>query len=183
MNSSNKQEKNDDNNKMIKNISAYNNYHYFTNQTSKKDENNSSLNNTNRTQINKICISAKEKIENNIQNLKSNTIENELLTSKIRFKSNNIIENNTSSNKLSFNTINKIEKEKEVKNEERKNNIQKTFIFDKAIFTSEFNSGNMYNCVKITDYLYEVEIASDCQDKLISHPISIYKVWFYWKCV
>ena len=184
LNSSNKQEKNDDNNKMIKNISAYNNYHYFTNQTSKKDENNSSLNNTNRTQINKICISAKEKIENNIQNLKSNTIENELLTSKIRFKSNNIIENNTSSNKLSFNTINKIEKEKEVKNEERKNNIQKTFIFDKAIFTSEFNSGNMYNCVKITDYLYEVEIASDCQDKLISHPISIYKVWFYFgvKC-
>ena len=70
-----------------------------------------------RTQINKICISAKEKIENNIQNLKSNTIENELLTSKIRFKSNNIIENNTSSNKLSFNTINKIEKEKEAKNE------------------------------------------------------------------
>ena len=62
---------------------------------------------------------------------------------------------------------------------EESNIGQKTFIFDDIIFTSEFNSGNMKECTKISDKDFSILLALDCEGKTLSKNISNYKVWFY----
>ena len=56
---------------------------------------------------------------------------------------------------------------------------QKTFKFDDITFTSDFNSGNMKDCRKIKEDEYSLLISFDCEGKILSNPISNYKIWFY----
>ena len=56
---------------------------------------------------------------------------------------------------------------------------QKTFIFDDITFTSEFNSGNMKDCKKLSENEYSLLISLDCEGKILSNTISNYRIWFY----
>ena len=53
---------------------------------------------------------------------------------------------------------------------------QKTFIFDDITFTSEFNSGNMKDCKKLSENEYSLLISLDCEGKILSNTISNYRI-------
>ena len=63
--------------------------------------------------------------------------------------------------------------------DEKENISQKTFTFKDIRFTSEFNSGNMKQCIQINEEEYIISIASDCEGKYLLNKISIFKIWFY----
>ena len=97
--------------------------------------------------------------------------------------------NSTTMNKSIFlPTINKVPQQQTIESPEHdiiyKNQNQKTFNFHNAIFTSEFNSGNMINCEKLCEDTFRIQIAYDCEGLDLDRKIAIYRVWFYFgvKC-
>ena len=130
--------------------------------------NNPSNNNT----INQINKNIQTQINNSSNNTTINKINNNK-QNKITNPSNNTTINQT--NKNTKNPINNIP-------QDQKNNLtnknQTTFKYDTVTLTSEYNSGNMFNCKKISEDTYNVYISSDCQDRELDHQIAIYKVWF-----
>ena len=91
----------------------------------------------------------------------------------------------TSLNKTTFSLpkISKIPQQQEPNKQEQNINLpnknQKTFNFHNAIFTSEFNSGNMINCEKLCEDTYRIQISHDCEGIELNRKIPIYRVWFY----
>ena len=94
---------------------------------------------------------------NSVKNFNKNTLQT--------ISKNNQNNNNNNNNNIIIN--------------EEKNIGQKTFKFDDIIFTSEFNSGNMKQCIQINEDEYSILIALDCEGKQLSNIISNYKIWFY----
>ena len=121
-------------------------------------------------------------IKNNDSNINMNNSFNiNLVKNNINYNSTNNITSNITFNKINNIINNKFTKTERTEQDKEQNKIkiQNTFCFDIAKFTSEFNSGNMLHCEKISDDTFEVQIASDCQDKELYHQISTYRVWFY----
>ena len=56
---------------------------------------------------------------------------------------------------------------------------QKTFLFDNVTITSSYNSANLVSCSQTSSTSFSLQIGSDCQDMILPHQISSYKVWFY----
>ena len=162
------------------------------NKDENKIQNEEKVNTINDYNIKKIKINSNQDInftntERNI-NLKFYNIKNNDSNININksLNLNNSKNNNNynSSNNITFNKINNVINNKDSKTErteleQNKIKTQNTFYFDIAKFTSEFNSGNMLHCEKISDDTFEVQIASDCQNKELYHQISTYRIWFY----
>ena len=91
----------------------------------------------------------------------------------------------TSLNKTTFSLpkISKIPQQQEPNKQEQNINLpnknQKTFNFHNAIFTSEFNSGNMIYCEKLCEDTFRIQISHDCEGIELNRKIPIYRVWFY----
>lgn len=82
--------------------------------------------------------------------------------------------------KISHNEIYSKNTNKNINIDDTSSNIgKKTFNFNDIIFTSEFNSGNMKQCTKLSDNEYSILIASDCEGKILQKNISNFKIWFY----
>ena len=88
-------------------------------------------------------------------------------------------------NKTTFSLpkISKIPEQQQPNNQEQSINLpnknQKTFNFHNAIFTSEFNSGNMIYCEKLCEDTFRIQISHDCEGIELNRKIPIYRVWFY----
>ncbi len=164
------------------------------NKDDNKIKNEEKVNTNNDCNIKKVKINSNQEIDftNTEKNInlkfqnKKNDEPNNNINKSVNINNTKNINNINSSNKITFNKINnglnnkdlKIKTEKpEI--EQKQIKIQNTFCFDIAKFTSEFNSGNMLHCEKISDDTFEVQIASDCQNKELYHHISTYRVWFY----
>ena len=183
-----KTQKSNQNNNNINNLNDTNS-NYINNTNNNNINNNNNNNDTNNNNIN-----------NNNNNNNNNINNNNININKNNNINNNNINNNNTNNSNNNNIINppKTNSQKnpliqypltqKIPSSNIQNNLssqpyvnkaQNTFKFETVTITSEFNSGNMFHCKKISEDTYNIQIASDCQDKELDHQIPVYKVWFY----
>ena len=180
-----KTQKSNQNNNNINNLNDTNsnyinntNNNNINNNNNNNDTNNNNINNNNNNNINNnnININKNNNINNNnINNNNTNNSNNNNIINppKTNSQKNPLIQYPLTQKIPTSNIQNKLSSQPYV------NKAQNTFKFETVTITSEFNSGNMFHCKKISEDTYNIQIASDCQDKELDHQIPVYKVWFY----